>query len=67
MRGVLRIVTEGSTILVLALFSAALHCTLRSLRSQRAAVPATSTPNGFAAPSINQSRRPIFLSRRDLL
>jgi hypothetical protein len=63
MRTVLRLALEGPTILALALFSATLHCALRCLRSQRAAAGA-SVPNRLASPA---QRRPVFLSRGDLL
>jgi hypothetical protein len=61
MRTLLRIAMEGSAILALAFFSAVLHCTLRSLRSRRTA----SGPEGLAGG--NPARRPVFLSRGDLL
>jgi len=63
MRTVLRLALEGTTILALALFSAALHCALRSIRSQRAVAVSKSV----STRQDMQSRRPVFLSRGDLL
>ena len=65
MRTALRIVLEGSTILLLACFSAALQYTLRPLRSQRAALIATGINRSAISPAT-QARRPVFLSRKDL-
>jgi len=56
---------EGWAILGLVLFSAALHCTLQSLRLRRGVVPALAPPNDLPAQATIHSRRPIFLSRRD--
>jgi hypothetical protein len=67
MRTGLRILLEGSTILALAFFSAALHCALRSIRSQRTAVALNGELNTMAHRSVTHARRPVFLSRRDLL
>lgn len=65
MRTALRIVLEGSTILLLACFSVALQYALRPLRSQRA-VSMASGANGLAISPVTQARRPVFLSRKDL-
>jgi hypothetical protein len=67
MRTGLRIVLEGSTILALAFFSAALHCALRSIRPQRTVVALNGEPNTTAHRAVTHARRPVFLSRRDLL
>jgi len=67
MRSALRVVLGGWTILTLALLSAALVCALRSLRSQRAPVRQTDVSGKFMALAKTRSRRPVFLSRGDLL
>ncbi len=67
MRSALRIALEGSTILALAFFSAALHRALRSVRSQRTVVALNGVPNGTAHRTVAHARRPVFLSRRNLL
>jgi len=67
MRTTLRVALESSTILALALFSAALHCALRSLRSQRTAAVQSSVPNEWMTSAKVPNRRPFFLSRGGLL
>ncbi|HEX3472275.1 MAG TPA: hypothetical protein VHT28_13920 [Silvibacterium sp.] len=66
MRTTLRVALDGWTILTLALFSAALYCALRSLRSRRAIV-SHDAPGEFAPRAQTPSRRPAFLSRGNLL
>jgi len=63
MRPVLRIVLEGSAVVALALFAAALHCALRSLRARRAG----SAAEGLSGHTVTPARRPTFLSRKNLL
>ena len=64
MRTLLRIAMDGSTILALALFSAALHGALRSLRPRRATVGL----EGLSNPEVRiRARRLAFLSRANLL
>ena len=65
MRPVLRVVLEGSAGLMLALFAAALHCALRSLRARRTAAAEDGAPG--TAPAETPARRPTFLSRKNLL
>ncbi len=65
MRTVLRVVLEGSAIVAVALLTAALHCALRSLRARRTAV-ADNAP-ALATPAQIPARRPMFLSRGNLL
>ena len=67
MRAALRVVLDGWTILTLALLSAALLCALRSLRSQRAPVRQAEVSGKIMALAKTRSRRPVFLSRDDLL
>jgi hypothetical protein len=67
MRIALRSLMEGSTVLALAVVSAALHYALRSIRTQRVAVASNAEPNRLARRVVIHTRRPVFLSRRDLL
>ena len=65
MRIALRSLMEGPTVLALAFLSAVLHCALRSVRTQRVTVASSGEPNGRRV--VTRTRRPVFLSRRDLL
>jgi hypothetical protein len=68
MRPALRVVLGGWSVLTLALLSAALVCALRTLRSQqRAAVRHADESGQFMPLAKTPSRRPVFLSRGDLL
>jgi hypothetical protein len=67
MRIAFRSVMEGSTVLALAFLSAALHYALRSIRAQRVAVASNAEPNRLARRAVTHARRPVFLSRRNLL
>jgi hypothetical protein len=65
MRGAFRALTEGSALLALAVFTAALHCALRSLRLRRAEAPALAAPGEHFTPATMYARRPAFLLRRN--
>jgi len=67
MRPVLRIVLEGSAIVAVALLTAALHCALRSLRARRAEAASEVLPSHLATPAQILARRPVFLSRGNLV
>jgi hypothetical protein len=62
MRGALRMAFEGSMVMALAFLTAALYCALRSIASQRAT--AAVEPARKASTEV---RRPVFLSRSNLL
>jgi hypothetical protein len=64
MRTALRMALEGSMILGLASLTAALYCTLRSIRSRRSTSDVERSLPTFG--TRTEVRRPVFLSRRDL-
>jgi hypothetical protein len=63
MRVALRMAFEGSMAMALAFLTATLYCTLRSMTSQRA----TATAVERARDPLTEVRRPVFLSRSNLL
>jgi len=63
MRLLARVALEGSAIVAVALLTAALHCALRSLGARRKGPAAGQSP----APEQTPARRPVFLSRGNLL
>ena len=63
MRVALRMAVEGSVVMTLAFLTAALYCALRSIASRRAAVEPVET----AVKASTEVRRPVFLSRNNLL
>ena len=65
MRVALRMAFEGSTVMALALLTATLYCTLRSIASPRATATVESAETPRAAST--GVRRPVFLSRSNLL
>ena len=67
MRAALRVVMDGCTILTLGLLSAALLCAFRSLRSQRPSAGHSDVTGKFVPFAKTLCRRPVFLSRGELL
>jgi len=67
MRPLFRVALEGSAIVAVALLTAALHCALRSLRAQRTGAASDDVPGSMATPAQIPARRPVFLSRKNLL
>jgi hypothetical protein len=65
MRVALRMAFEGSVVMALAFLTAALYCALRSIASQRAT--AAVEPVEPARKASTEVRRPVFLSRSNLL
>jgi len=65
MRVALRMAFEGSMLMTLAFLTATLYCTLRSIGSRRATTAAQPAEPARAASS--EVRRPVFLSRGNLL
>ena len=67
MRTVLRVMLEGSAIVAIALLTAALHCALRSVRARRTGAAPEDGSGPMATSAQIPARRPVFLSRGNLL
>ena len=67
MRLALRLALGGSTVLALAFFSVALHCALRFVETRRVTAASTRGSSDPAGEARSEVRRPVFLSRRNLL
>ena len=66
MRVALRMALEGSMAMALAFLTATFYCTLRSIASRRSTATAVE-PAEPAREASTEVRRPVFLSRSNLL
>ena len=66
MRVALRMAVEGSVVMALALLPATFYCALQSIASRRATATAVE-PAEPAREALAEVRRPVFLSRGNLL
>jgi curli biogenesis system outer membrane secretion channel CsgG len=62
----LRMAVEGSVVMALALLTATFYCALQSIASRRATATAVE-PAEPAREALAEVRRPVFLSRSNLL